>query len=66
MEQELLDKLNKMEQKIEETRSLANKTYKLFLWTMIATVVMFVLPLIALAFVIPYFMRSITSGLNGL
>ncbi|MDD5489346.1 MAG: hypothetical protein PHP25_01540 [Candidatus Moranbacteria bacterium] len=66
MEQELLDKLNKIEQKVEETRSLANKTYKLFLWTMIATVVMFVLPLIALAFVIPYFLRTITSGLNGL
>ena len=66
MEQELLDKLNKMEQKIEETRSLANKTYKLFLWTMIATVVMFVLPLIALAFAIPYFMKSVTAGLNGL
>jgi hypothetical protein len=66
MEQELLDKLNKMEQKIEETRSLANKTYKLFLWTMIATVVMFVLPLIALVFVIPYFLRTVTSGLSGL
>lgn len=66
MEQELLDKLNKLEQKVEETRALANKTYKLFLWTMIATVAMFVLPLIALAFVIPYFMRTITSGLNGL
>jgi ABC-type arginine transport system permease subunit len=66
MEQDLLEKLNQMEKKVEETRVLAQKTYKLFLWTMIATVVMFVLPLIALAFVIPYFMRTITSGLNGL
>ena len=66
MEQDLLEKLNQMEQKVEETRALAGKTYKLFLWTMIATVVMFVLPLIALAFVIPYFLRTITSGINGL
>lgn len=66
MEQELLDKLNQMEQKVEETRILAQKTYKLFLWTMIATIVMFVLPLIALAIVIPYFLKTITSGLNGL
>lgn len=66
MEQELLEKLNQLEQKVEETRILARKTYKLFLWTMIATAVMFVLPLIALAFVIPYFLRTITSGLNGL
>ncbi|MFA6285208.1 MAG: hypothetical protein WC643_01610 [Parcubacteria group bacterium] len=66
MEQDLLEKLDQMEQKIEETRVLAQKTYKLFLWTMIGTVVTFVLPLIALAFVIPYFLRTVTSGLNGL
>lgn len=66
MDIELKEKLDSLEKKVEETHSLANKTYKLFLWTMIATVVMFVLPLIALAFVIPYFLRTITSGLNGL
>ncbi len=66
MEQDLLEKLDQMEQKIEETRVLAQKTYKLFLWTMIGTVVTFILPLIALAFVIPYFLRTVTSGLNGL
>jgi hypothetical protein len=66
MEQDLLEKLDQMEQKIEETRVLAQKTYKLFLWTMIGTIVTFILPLIALAFVIPYFLRTVTSGLNGL
>ena len=64
MDLELKEKLDSLEKKIEETRSLANKTYKLFLWTMIATIVMFVLPLIALIFVIPYFVRTITSGLG--
>lgn len=61
MEQDLLEKLEKMEKRIEETHALANKTYKIFLWTMIATVVMFVLPLIALIFVIPYFLNAITN-----
>jgi len=64
MEQEMLDKLNQMEQKIEEARVLAQKTYKLFLWTMIATAVMLVLPLIALAFVIPYFLKTLNSALG--
>ncbi|KKR43748.1 MAG: hypothetical protein UX02_C0004G0041 [Candidatus Moranbacteria bacterium GW2011_GWC1_45_18] len=53
-----------MDKKIDEIHKLANKTYKLFLWTMIATAVMFILPLIALAFVIPFFMRTMTSGLG--
>jgi hypothetical protein len=66
MEQELLDRLNKIDEKLEETRSLASKTYKMFLWTVIGSIVTFVLPLIALAFVIPYFMRTITSSLGGL
>lgn len=66
MDPELKEKLETLEKKIEETRKLSDRTYKIILWTAIATVAMFVLPLIALAFVIPYFLRTITSGLNGL
>jgi hypothetical protein len=66
MDQDLQEKLNQLELKIEATRVLAQKTYRIFLWTMITTVVMFVLPLIALAFVIPFFMKSITAGLGGI
>lgn len=66
MDPEIKGKFDSLEQKIEETRRLTDRTYKIILWTAIATVVMFVLPLIALAFVIPFFLRTITSGLNGL
>jgi hypothetical protein len=66
MDPELKEKLETLEQKVEETRILAQKTYKLFFWTMVATVVMFVLPLIALAFVVPFFLKTVTSGLSGL
>lgn len=64
MDQDLSEKLDQMEQKVEETRKLADKTYKIILWTAIVTAVLFILPLIALAFVIPYFMRTVTSGLG--
>ncbi|MDI6778420.1 MAG: hypothetical protein QMD77_04505, partial [Patescibacteria group bacterium] len=64
MDLEIKEKLDSLEKKVEETRVLAGKTYKLFFWTMIATVVMFFLPLIALIFVIPYFVKTITSGLG--
>ena len=75
MEQDLLEnqpkadppraELEKMSKKIDEIYKLTNKTYKLFLWTMIATAVTFILPLIALAFMIPYFLRTI-SGIGGI
>ena len=64
MEQDLLEKLNQLEQKVEETRILAQKTWRLFFWTMVGTVVMFVLPLIALVFVIPYFLKTLNSTLG--
>lgn len=64
MEQDLLEKLNQLEQKVEETRVLAQKTWKLFFWMMVGTVLMFVLPLIALAFVIPYFLKTLNSTLG--
>jgi hypothetical protein len=64
MEQDLLEKLNQLEQKVEETRILAQKTWGLFFWTMVGTVVMFVLPLIALAFVIPLFLKTLNSTLG--
>jgi hypothetical protein len=66
MESDLQEKLDHLDLKIEETRLLASKTYKLFLWTVIGSIVTFILPLIALAFVIPYFMRTITSSLGGI
>jgi hypothetical protein len=65
MDQELIEKLNQLEVKVEETRVLSQKTYKLFYWTVIATAVTFILPLIALVFVIPFFLKSLNS-LTGL
>jgi hypothetical protein len=59
-----LAELEAMNKKIDEIYNLTNKTYKIILWTMIGTVVTFILPLIALAFVIPYFLRTLNSTLG--
>jgi len=66
MDPETKEKLEALGKRVEEIYISVEKTRKYFLWTMIATIVMFVLPLIALAIVIPFFLNTITSGLNGL
>jgi uncharacterized protein YqhQ len=61
MDQDLSDKIDQLEKKIEETRKLTDRTYKIILWTAIATAILFFLPLVALVFVIPYFLKTLTS-----
>ncbi len=61
MDQDLQEKLSQIEKKIEETRISANRTYKIILWTAIVTAVLFFLPLIALIFVIPYFLKTLMN-----
>jgi len=49
---------------VEEIYISVEKTRKYFLWTLIITVVMIVLPLIGLAIVIPIFMQTLSSSLG--
>lgn len=60
----ILQKIEEQNKKLEAIYQSAEKTRKYFLWTLIVTIVTIVLPLIALAFVIPWFLQSITAGLN--
>lgn len=46
------------EEKINKIYISVEKTRKYFLWTMIITVALFVLPLIGLAFAIPTFLHN--------
>lgn len=64
MEQQILEKLQKQEQKIEQIYVSVEKTRKYFLWTLIATIVTVVLPLIGLVIVIPILLKSLTSALS--
>jgi type IV secretory pathway component VirB8 len=51
---------------IEKIYSSVEKTRKYFLWTLIATIVAFVLPLIIMAFVLPSFFGTYVNSLQGL
>ena len=66
MEQEFTQRFVELEKKINAIYVSVEKTRKYFLWTMWATVVMFVLPLVALAFVIPMFLGSYVGSFEGL
>jgi uncharacterized protein YqhQ len=62
--EEVIKKLAELEVKVDAEKKSAEKTRKYFLWTIIASVVVFVLPLIGLIFVIPYFLSSLSTNLT--
>jgi len=51
---------------IEKIYISVEKTRKYFLWTMIVTLITFILPLIILGFALPSFLSVYTSQLQGL
>jgi hypothetical protein len=65
MEADILKKIQEMEAKIDKMYASVEKLRKYFLWTLIITVALFVLPLIGIALVIPSFMSNYVGSLNG-
>lgn len=59
---QLEQKIDELEKKIDELQRSIDKIRRIFLWIAIASVVLFVLPLLGLVFVIPQFL-SIYSGI---
>lgn len=59
-------KLIELEKKVDAIYESVEKTRKYFLWTMVITLAIIVLPLIAMMFVIPSFISSYTSTLDTL
>lgn len=66
METELKQIIEAQQKKIDEIYVSVEKTRKYLWWTMIATVVFFVLPLVGILFVIPSFISSYSSSVNSL
>ena len=66
MEQEILNKLEAQEAKIEAIWQSVEKTRKYFLFTMIASLLMFILPIIGLIIIIPIFLSNLSSSMEGL
>lgn len=61
---EVLKKIEELDKKLEEIYKSVEKTRRYFLWTLIITVLVIVLPLIGLMFVIPQFLDTYSGGLG--
>lgn len=66
MDKELADRLTALEQKTDAIHRSVEKTRKYFLWTLIISIGVVVLPLIGLVFAIPQFLKTINYGNLGL
>jgi type IV secretory pathway component VirB8 len=66
MDNETSQRLALLEEKIEKIYISVEKTRKYFLWTLIISVALFVLPVIGLAFAIPAFMTNYVAPLQSL
>ena len=65
METELKQLIEAQQKKIDEMYVTMEKIKKYMQWTLITTVVFFVLPLIAAVLVIPFAISSYTATLGG-
>ena len=61
MEEQVLEKIREQDKKLGEIYASVEKMRKYFLWTLIVTIAVIILPLIGLIFVVPQFL-SIYGG----
>ena len=66
MDSELKMRLDLIQNKLDQTYKEAHAVKNYMKWTVIGTIVMFVLPLIAGVFIVPMFMSSLGSMYGGL
>lgn len=64
MEQEILQKLQAQDQKLELIYQSTEKTRKYFLWTLIVTLATVLLPLLGLMFAIPFFLKTLSTTMG--
>jgi len=64
MDPEILKKLEEQEDKLDKVYRSVERMRKYFLWTLIVTLGTIILPLIALAFVIPWFLNVMSTAYN--
>lgn len=65
MDSEIKAKIEDMQKKIDKVYVSVEKTRKYFKWTLILTLAFFVLPLLALIVVIPKFISTYSSLMEG-
>jgi|GEM_PF-2408886 len=59
MDQELQDRLTRFEQKLDETWQIARSAKRLFVWSIIISLALVIIPLIGLAIALPSFLRTL-------
>lgn len=64
MEEDLKTKFEEQDQKLEAIYKAVEKMRKYFLWTMIITIALIVIPVIGLTIVIPSFINNYIGGIN--
>lgn len=62
MEQEILNRLVAQEELLQKVYVSSEKTRKYFMWTLISSVALFILPLIGLIFAIPALLSTLGSA----
>lgn len=66
MDQELSARLDAQDRKLDAIYVSVEKTRKYFLWTLIASIVMFVLPLLGIMIAIPWLLSTLSGAYSGL
>jgi len=66
MEEEILKRMRAQEEKIDQIYRSVEKTRKYFLWTLLATIIMFILPFLGIIVAIPWFIGVMSSAYGGM
>jgi CHASE3 domain sensor protein len=64
MEQKILKKIEAQEKKLNDIYRSVERTRKYFLWTLVVTIVVVVLPILGLIFLVPKLLSSYSEMLN--
>ncbi|MDP2812757.1 MAG: hypothetical protein Q8O32_03635 [bacterium] len=66
MEEELVKKITALEQKIDEMYKITMAAKKMFIWSLVLSLLFFVIPLIILMFILPSMLDTMTSAYSEL
>lgn len=66
MEEEILKRIKSQEEKIDQIYKSVEKTRKYFLWTLLVTIFMFILPILGIILIIPWFIKAMSSAYGGI
>jgi len=61
MGDELRQKLEKMEKQMDEVYAMARRLYRIIFWTVVISIVLFIVPLIGLMFEIPSLLNTYST-----